>query len=96
MAVKNIRKKFNIIKKPNKDENLTGKQLEDEKEKLSLTKDQVKMKFYHSHFRVIQKNFRSKKHRMNAEAFFIRMRRPTLTPVVSFAPSVVQWPLIAI
>ena len=68
----NFKKNLRIFRKPN------SKQLEIEKAKLSLSKDKVRMKFFESHFKIIQKNFRSKKHRMDAEAFFIRMNLPTL------------------
>ena len=57
------------VKKPNNDQNLTVQQLEAEKLKLGITKDQVKLDFFQSHFKIIQKNFRSKQHRMDAELF---------------------------
>jgi hypothetical protein len=36
------------------------------------------MNYFQSHFKIIQKNFRSKQHRMDSEAFFIRMNKPSL------------------
>jgi hypothetical protein len=64
------------------------KQLELQEGKLNLSKDEVKMKFFESHFKIIQKNFRSKKYRMDAEAFFIRMNRPTLNKLEELCSSV--------
>jgi hypothetical protein len=69
IGCKDYKKKFRIFKKPNNDQNVTVKQLEAEKLKLGTTKDQVNMNFFPSHFKIIQKNFRSKQHRMDAEAF---------------------------
>ena len=75
---KEYKKKFRIFKKQNNDQNVTVKQLEAEKQRLAMTKDQIKINYFQSHFKIIQKNFRSKQHRMDAEAFFIRMHRPKL------------------
>ena len=78
IGCEDYKKKFTIFKKPNNGQNVTVKQLEAEKLKLGMTKDQVKMNYFQSHFKIIQKNFRSKQHQIDADAFFIRIHRPKL------------------
>ena len=51
---------------------------EAQKNKLSMTEFKLKFEYFKSHFKIAQKNFRSKWHRLEAEAFFIRMNRPNL------------------
>jgi hypothetical protein len=67
-----------IFKKPNNDQNVTVKKLEAEKQRLAMTKDQIKMNYFQTHLTIIQKNFLSKQHRIDAVSFFIRMHRPKL------------------
>ena len=43
-----------------------------------MTDFKLKFEYFKSHFRIAQKNFRSKWHRLEAEAFFIRMTLPKL------------------
>jgi hypothetical protein len=69
---------LNILKKPNNDPNLSEKQQLLERQKLSLSTDKLKYKYFTTHLRILQKNFRSHRHRLDAEAFFIRMNRPSL------------------
>jgi phosphoribosylaminoimidazole carboxylase (NCAIR synthetase) len=75
---KAYKSKFKFFKKPNTDPNISEKQLAPEKQKLGLSNDKLKFKYFTSHFKILQKNFRSLEHRMDAEAFFIRMKRPSL------------------
>ena len=70
--------KFKFFKKPNTDPNISEKQLALEKQKVGLSNDKLKFKYFASHFKILQKNFRSLDHRMDAEAFFIRMKQPKL------------------
>ena len=49
-----------------------------QKNKLSMTEFKLKFEYFKSHFRIAQKIFRSKWHRLEAEAFFIRMTLPKL------------------
>ena len=75
---KAYKSKFKFFKKPNTDPNISEKQLALEKQKVGLSNDKLKFRYFASHFKILQKNFRSLDHRMDAEAFFIRMKRPSL------------------
>ena len=67
-----------IFQKPNTDPNISEKQLALEKQKVGLSNDKLKFKYFTSHFKILQKDLRSLQHRMDAEAFFIRMKQPKL------------------
>ena len=51
--------KFKFFKKPNTDPNISEKQLAPEKQKLGLSNDKLKFKYFTSHFKILQKNFRN-------------------------------------
>ena len=74
---KMYKSKFKFFKKPT-DENVTVEQLRKEKMRKNMNTDELKLEYFKSHFKILQKGFRSKQHRLNAEAFFIRMNRPKL------------------
>ena len=75
---KTYKSKFKHFKKPNNDPNLSEKQQLLERQKLSLSTEKLKYKYFTTHFKILQKNFRSLQHRLDAEAFFLRMKRPSL------------------
>ena len=75
---KAYKSKFKFFKNPNTDPNISENQLALEKQKVGLSNDKLKFKYFTSHFKILQKNFRSLDHRMDAEAFFIRMKQPKL------------------
>lgn len=74
---KAYKSKYKFFKKPS-DPNVTVEQLRLEQKRINLTNSELKLEYFKTHFKIIQKNFRSKQHRMDAEAFFIRMKRPKL------------------
>ena len=74
---KAYKSKYKFFKKPS-DPNVTVEQLRLEQKRINLTNSELKLEYFKTHFIIIQKNFRSKQHRMDAEAFFIKMKRPKL------------------
>ena len=57
---------------------MTVEQLRLEQKRINLTNSELKLEYFKTHFKIIQKNFRAEQYQMNAEAFFIRMKRPKL------------------
>ena len=57
---------------------MTVSQLKIEKHNSQLSNDALEFEYFKSHFKIVQKNFRYKAHRMAAEAFYIQMNRPKL------------------
>ena len=45
---------------------------------LKITKFQMKNEFYRTHFKIVQKNFRTTTERLQSEAYHIRINRPDL------------------
>ena len=45
---------------------------------LKITKFQMKNEFYQTHFKIVQKNFRTTTERLQSEAYHIRINRPDL------------------
>jgi hypothetical protein len=69
--------KYKFFKKTTH-EIVTVEQLRKGKMRQNLSNDELKLEYFKSHFKILQKGFRSKQHRLNAEAFFIRINRPKL------------------
>jgi hypothetical protein len=72
------KRQYKFFRQPNNDPNITVSQLEIEKYNSQLSNEKLQFEYFKSHFKIVQKNFRSKRHRMAAEAFYIRMNRPKL------------------
>ena len=68
----------NFFRQQNNDPNITVSQLEIEKYNSQLSNEKLLFEYFKSHFKIVQKNFRSKTHRLAAEAFYIKMNRPKL------------------
>ena len=72
------KRQYKFFRQPNNDPNITVSQLEIEKYNSQLSNEKLLFEYFKSHFKIVQKNFRSKRHRMAAEAFYIRMNQPKL------------------